>query len=138
MSAARSWDKDKLLQELRVQYEHEEITTAWISEECAVQIALETIEGYLPEGRYSPKKVLGVGGSGIVLRLEDHKFPAVDKALKFPRPVDGRIAILREMLSKEIDHPEPVNRMRHFPFGDYCTRSSLWSFSPIGRCLPDC
>ena len=30
-----------------------------------------------------------------------------------------------ELVPQAIDVAEPVNRMRHFPFGDYCTSSSL-------------
>ncbi len=33
----------------------------------------------------------------------------------------------REALEEALGRAtEPVNRMRHFPFGDYCTRSSVW------------
>lgn len=133
MSAGNTWDTNQLIKQLNDQYAREDLTTAWVSEEHAVRIALRTIEQRLPAGRYAPKSVLGVGGSGIVLRLGDQMFPGIDKALKFPRPVEGRIAVLAEMLTKEIDHLsnlrnpgivsivdyatlEPVQIYQHLPF----------------------
>jgi serine/threonine protein kinase len=110
MSSISPWNIEQLIEELHSRYEREGLITAWFSEERAVGIALHAIASHLPHGRYTPKKVLGVGGSGIVLQLEDQMFPEIYKALKFPRPVDGRIMVLTEMLTKEIDH---LANLRH-------------------------
>lgn len=121
MSDVSAWNTEQLIEELRLRYEREGLTTAWVSEERAVRIALQAIERHLPNGRYNPKKVLGVGGSGIVLRLEDWMFPKVDKALKFPRPVAGRIAVLTEMLTKEIDYLAGLRHPGIVSIVDYAT-----------------
>ena len=102
MSDHISWNSESLVEQIASQYRAEGLAIAWGSEKVAIQAALRAIEKQLPENRYIPQSVPGVGGSGIVLRLSDTKFPEVDKALKFPRPVDGKITLLAEMLKKEI------------------------------------
>jgi HD superfamily phosphohydrolase len=125
LSVGNAWDNAQLIEELGLRYEREGLTTEWVSEKRAVQIALQAIEKHLSNGRYTPKKALGVGGSGIVLRLEDRMFPEVDKALKFPRPVNGRIAVLTEMLTKEINHLANLRHPGIVSIVDYATLESV-------------
>ena len=54
--------------------------------------------------------MLPIGGSGIVLRLEDVLFPEQDKALKFPRPVLGNVQLIAEMIRNEIAF---LSKLRH-------------------------
>jgi serine/threonine protein kinase len=91
-------------------YAKEKIHTSWQIESASIKNALESIANKLPISRYIPKAVLGVGGSGIVIRLEDALFPAVDNALKFPRPVSGKVNLISEMLGKEMAF---LARLRH-------------------------
>ena len=125
------WPTEPLITQIADQYDAEDLHTSWQSEQEAVRAAIKAIRNILPEGRYSPAKVLGVGGSGVVLRLLDTKFPEVDKALKFPRPVDGKIALVAEMLKKEIHflaslrHPGLVSIVDYGTIDDVTTYGSL-------------
>ena len=103
-SSASRWDLSRFDDPLKLAYEQEDSPRSWPQEKENVLGALACISAKLPP-RYTPdreKPVLGVGGSGIVLRINDSLFPAVDNALKFPRPVPGKIELVAEMLSKEI------------------------------------
>ena len=102
MSNRKLWLYDKILEQLQERYHKEGLSEYWEPEHPALRVALQAISSHLPDGRYSPTRVLGVGGSGAVLQLTDKLFPKVDKALKFPRPVLGKVHLVREMLSKEI------------------------------------
>lgn len=112
------WDIEGILRQLEEKYKAESIPAAWESEADGLKAALKAMQNEI-SGRYSPTRVLGVGGSGIVLRLKDDLFAGLDKALKFPRPVQGRIQLVREMLEKEvrtlaeIRHPGVV-RILHY------------------------
>src|SRR5216117_281889 len=101
MSNRKAWSYDKILEQLQERYQKEGLSE-WEAEHAALRVALQAISKHLPDDRYSPVRVLGVGGSGVVLQLADKLFPKVDKALKFPRPVLGKVHLVREMLSKEI------------------------------------
>lgn len=98
------WKIDTLLSPLEEAYEREGVKSAWPTEKEHVINAIDKISARLPP-RYTPDSstpVLGVGGSGIVLRLKDSLFPSVDNALKMPRPVPGKIELVSEMLGKEM------------------------------------
>jgi HD superfamily phosphohydrolase len=105
-----SWNFDNIIKQLHERYEHDGLRDFWATESTALMAALKAIAHKLPEGRYKPVAVLGVGGSGVVLRLSDSLFPKVDKALKFPRPVSGNVRLVAEMLGKEIKH---LAELRH-------------------------
>jgi HD superfamily phosphohydrolase len=96
------WPTDAILVALKARYTKEHISDYWEAEKGALAIALEAISTHLPPNRFTYGSVLGVGGSGIVLRLVDKLFPKMEKALKFPRPVPGKVSILSELLEKEI------------------------------------
>jgi len=102
MSNRKVWPYDNILEQLQERYNKEGLSEYWEPEQAALKVALRAIATHLPDGRYFPTRVLGVGGSGAVLQLTDKLFPKVDKALKFPRPVLGKVHLVREMLSKEI------------------------------------
>ncbi len=103
-----AWAIESLKASVRETYHKRGLSEYWVQEESSVGEAMEAIAEAINidkcTERYTPKAVLGVGGSGIVLRLHDSKFPQVDKALKFPRPVPGKVELVAELLSKEIDH----------------------------------
>jgi HD superfamily phosphohydrolase len=105
-----SWDFDDILKQLHERYQKEGLPDYWEAESAALAAALKAIASKLPERRYTPLQVLGVGGSGVVLRVADALFPKVDKALKFPRPVAGKVQLVAEMLGKEIKH---LAELRH-------------------------
>jgi len=102
MSNRKPWPLEKLMQELHERYRKEDLDEYWEQERGSIAVALKSISDHLPAGRFFPEEALGVGGSGVVLRLKDQMFPNVDKALKFPRPVPGKVKLVREMLQKEI------------------------------------
>ena len=105
------WQDSALLEEVGKSYEHEGLKLEWGNEKTAVSNALRSIASQWDSyHRYKPVKVLGIGGSGIVLRLEDALFPEQDKALKFPRPVSGKVQLIAEMLRKEITS---LSKLRH-------------------------
>lgn len=102
MPASAPWKIPSLLEEVAARYEAERLRTYWETERPGVEAALNQLSRRLLPERFQPRQVLGVGGSGIVLRLSDFLFEKHDKALKFPRPVDGKIQLVAEMLRKEI------------------------------------
>ena len=110
MNSKQDWKISSLMTELESFYKKENIYSSWKTEEDSIKNALESIAEKLPSSRYLPKKVLGVGGSGIVIRLEDKLFAAVDNALKFPRPVSGKVELISEMLGKEMKF---LAKLRH-------------------------
>jgi HD superfamily phosphohydrolase len=105
-----TWQIATLLVQLAERYEREGLADYWPQEKAALEKALQAIEHQLPAGRYTPVQVVGVGGSGIVVRLSDGLFPQLDRALKFPRPVPGKVQLIAEMLSKEVAH---LAELRH-------------------------
>lgn len=104
-SSTSDWIFEEILQQIKQKYTKESIDSSWATEEVAINEALKAIERHLNQTkRYYYKKILGVGGSGIVLHLGDRMFPKIDKALKLPRPVEGKVKLLTEMLKKEISY----------------------------------
>jgi serine/threonine protein kinase len=106
----RPWPLSELMKQIEEAYSEEGMVSSWHSEKESIHHALDGISGTLPRDRYYPKSVLGVGGAGVVLRLEDSLFPTVDNALKFPRPVEGKVNIIAELVTKEISF---LAGMRH-------------------------
>src|SRR5260370_6417405 len=98
----RAWPLSELMGQIEKAYSQEGMQSSWLSEKEAIQAAFERIAKQLPDQRYFPKSVLGVGGAGIVLRLEDSLFPTVYNALKFPRPVRRQRALIPELVAQEI------------------------------------
>jgi HD superfamily phosphohydrolase len=97
------WPIDGILDDLQITYNDDpELKPFWNEESIGLRGALAALSLHLTK-RYAYRRVLGVGGSGVVLRLRDDVFPGQDVALKFPRPVLLRAALLSEMLAKEID-----------------------------------
>lgn len=125
------WPVDALMEELRATYEKEGLGTSWKDECPSFKEALKAIQQSLPVGRYIAKSVVGVGGSGIVLRLADNLFPKLDKALKFPRPVGGKVDLIADMLTKEISylaelrHPGIVSIVDYKTIGETAAYHSL-------------
>jgi serine/threonine protein kinase len=100
---ADRWPIEQVLADLQAYYEADfELRSCWSEESAGLRAAVEAFRERLSE-RYAYKRVLGAGGSGVVLRLQDDVFPLQDVALKFPRPVTGRTQLLAEMLGKEIN-----------------------------------
>lgn len=106
------WNIDALLIKIGDYYKRERIEEAWANEEKFVALSLRALDSSILGRRFSPasEPVLGVGGSGIVLRMVDSRFSGMDVALKFPRPVLGKIQLVAEMLTKEIAQ---LSRLRH-------------------------
>jgi hypothetical protein len=91
------WPIKTILSHIKELYDKEGLSSAWPGEAAGVEEAIIAIAGHLRK-RYSYRVALGVGGSGIVLRLKDILFPSMDAALKFSRPSPGTALILAEML----------------------------------------
>jgi HD superfamily phosphohydrolase len=101
--ASDRWPTERILKEIKAAYlDDDDISEFWSAEEVGVLAAINSIGPSLPADRYRYKGVLGVGGSGIVLRLGDDIFTNLDSALKFPRPVAGKISLVADMLAKEM------------------------------------
>jgi HD superfamily phosphohydrolase len=107
---AKGWNFEQLLHQLEEEYTSTAIEDFWPREREAIRSALQSVATTLPKARYSPVKVLGVGGSGVVLLLKDSLFPSVDNALKFPRPVPGKVELVAELLGREIQY---LAQLRH-------------------------
>lgn len=110
MTNNQIWQFDKVLDQIGQRYKNEGLESYWNAEKAALEVALHAISTHLPPERYRPIQVLGVGGSGIVLRVTDERFPKIDNALKFPRPIEGKVNLVVEMLQKEISH---LAELRH-------------------------
>lgn len=107
---AKGWDFEQLLRQIEGEYISTAIQDFWHREREAIGSALQSVATTLPKARYSPVKALGVGGSGVVLLLKDSLFPNVDNALKFPRPVSGKVELVAELLGREIQY---LAQLRH-------------------------
>src|SRR2546421_11973830 len=105
----REWEIDTLMRAIGSAYEREALAECWAPEQEHVRTALSAISTNL-ESQYTRHGVLGVGRSGIVIRLKNNLFPLTDLALKFPRPLPGKITVVAEMLRKEISH---LSQLRH-------------------------
>jgi len=113
------WPTDVILSNLQAYYTQDfDLKPCWPEEAPGLEATLTALGERLGD-RYSYDRVLGAGGSGVVLRLNDDVFPLRDAALKFPRPVKGRSQLLFEMLTKEINflaelrHPGIVRILFH-------------------------
>lgn len=102
------WPIAELLRQLEKLYTSESLAGFWDQEKHDLEQALDALQRHL-QGRFMPKKAVGVGGSGIVIRLEDDRFKKLDKALKFPRPVPGKISQIADLLSKEVHYLSELN-----------------------------
>jgi hypothetical protein len=98
-----NWNINRLLTEVQAGYASEGISDVWAAEEESVRRRLESLRGRLSV-RYQDPKSLGIGGSGIVLKLTDTELSNEPVALKFPRPVQGQMEALAELLNKEVSH----------------------------------
>ncbi len=102
-SSGDRWPTETIIEEIKKAYlDDADLREFWEPEEPGVSAAIRAIGPALPPDRYRHKSVLGVGGSGIVLRLSDDIFAHLDSALKFPRPVAGNISLVTDMLAKEM------------------------------------
>jgi serine/threonine protein kinase len=101
--ATPSWDLENLIARIENAFRSEGIAESWGAEKSSVQAAIQALSSTLGD-RYAAREVLGVGGSGITIRLNDHLFPLTDCALKFPRPLPGQTTYAVEMLQNEISH----------------------------------
>jgi len=107
---AKGWNFEQLLAQIEQEYKSSGIKDFWPREKDAIRSALGSVAATLPQARYSPIRVLGVGGSGVVIRLKDSLFSRVDNALKFPRPVAGKVELVAELLGREIKY---LAQLRH-------------------------
>jgi HD superfamily phosphohydrolase len=101
------WNIPNIMEQIADAYQKEGLDQSWPLEMNEIKKALETFKGSNDFNRYcfeNKEYVYGVGGSGVVLKLADKMFNNTHVALKFPRPVNGQIANLSSLLSKEIDH----------------------------------
>lgn len=109
--AINRWSVEQITNDICEAYlDDPHIREFWDAEKEGVKAAVSAIGVELPPDRYRYNSVIGVGGSGIVLRLKDDIFPHLDNALKFPRPVAGKIALVAEMLTKEMNF---LAQLRH-------------------------
>jgi hypothetical protein len=116
-----AWNREGLKPEIERAYGKAGIGGAWLSEQDYVLDSLRRIENVLEPGRFDAEAALGVGGSGVVLRLADGKFPEIKKALKFPRPLTGRAETLVQLIEKEITSLARLHHPGIVKILDYCT-----------------
>jgi hypothetical protein len=91
------------------------------SEEDALRGRLESLRTRL-SGRYKNTSVIGVAGSGVVLRLKDDQLSDKPVALKFPRPVQGQTDALADPLGKKLQQISRVKSTAEV--GDVVAHSS--------------
>jgi serine/threonine protein kinase len=123
-------DLDKLVERLQGYYEtSSSLREAWAYESPILGEILAELSRVL-EGRYLLEDVLGVGGSGVVLRAFDLSLEA-PRAVKFSRPSPGKQAMLARFLSAETEslmslaHP---NLMRIFARGKAVVGTETFPF----------
>ncbi len=114
-----TWNFNSLKNHVRTAYSDSGLLEYWVQEESSVSEAMKAISESIDSERYNPKEVLGVGGSGIVIRFQDSKFPKVDKAIKFPRPVPGKIELVANLLNKEIQYLAEIQHPQIIRVLDY-------------------
>jgi len=113
MTKATGWDFVELMRTVELKYSEEEVTRkAWDGEKPDILTALIAIAKALqpaPSGseeptptRFSLKKCIGVGGTGVVILAEDSRFNNRRCAIKFPRPSSENIEVIAELVAKEI------------------------------------
>ncbi len=113
------WDLKALKDSIKEAYSKYGFSSYWMQEESSVTEGIAAISKSIDSKRFNPKEILGVGGSGIVIRLQDSKFPKVDKALKFPRPVPGKVELVAELLNKEIQYLAEIRHPNIITVLDY-------------------
>ena len=107
------WPIETIITDLRAVYEDSfDLKNCWKEEEIGLRDALPGLRDKL-DHRYAYALSLGVGGSGVVLRLKDDAFADQDIALKFPRPVTGRADLLRSLLDSD-QHPDVLEDTPRF------------------------
>ncbi len=74
---------------------------AWDGEKDELSRIIGGISSALADS-YKFIEPLGIGGSGVVLRVCDRQLN-VDRALKFPRPSPGKQQLLSDLLTGETD-----------------------------------
>lgn len=89
---------DRILASIRGHYSSRR---AWEEEKDEVRNIVSAVSSEFGR-QYELDECLGVGGSGVVLRVHDLMLN-VDRALKFPRPSPGKETILSEVLASETD-----------------------------------
>jgi len=95
-----TYGHDDVLRDIETLYERNAtLRAAWDSERAAVAIAVDEISADLKD-QYQLGDALGVGGSGIVIRVSDVRL-GVDRALKFSRPSPGKQDLLAALLASE-------------------------------------
>lgn len=114
-----AWDLQVIKDSVSEAYSKSGLSSYWVQEEPSVIDAIAAISESIDSKRFNQKKILKVGGSGIVIRLQDSKFPKVDKALKFPRPVPGKVALVAELLNREIQYLAEIRHPRIIRVLDY-------------------
>lgn len=114
-----AWDLQVIKASVSEAYSKSGLSSYWVQEEPSVIDAIAAISESIDSKRFNQEKILRVGGSGIVIRLQDSKFPKVDKALKFPRPVPGKVALVAELLNREIQYLAEIRHPRIIRVLDY-------------------
>jgi len=104
-----TWDLSALATSLETAYAAEGHVEYWSAECDSVLTRLNRLEHQLSD-RYAEPFLLGVGVSGIAIRLTDRLLSQQFVALKFPRPVPGRADLLGSLMDKEIGH---LAKLRH-------------------------
>ena len=123
-----TWNFNLLKAQVRKAYSDSGLLEYWIQEENSVSEAMEAIAESIDSERYNPTEILGVGGSGIVMRFHDSKFPKIDKAIKFPRPVPGKIELVANLLNKEIQYLAEIRHPRIIRVLDYCCLKKIGEY----------
>lgn len=110
---------DDLLADIAARYAKKpSLKSAWDQEEPALTEIVAALPTQL-ENQYLLGPSLGIGGSGVVVRVRDQQL-GVDRALKFSRPSPGRQQLLADLLTAEterlleLSHP---NLMRVYAKG---------------------
>lgn len=80
--------------------EHTNGDKAWANEKKKVKKLLSEIKLNIA-GRYEIQEPIGVGGTGIVLKVVDRNL-GIPRALKFPRPLVGKELLLIYIMESEI------------------------------------
>lgn len=128
---------NEMIDEIREKYTKEKIIEYWSAEEKPVRNAIAAILKTDNMHNYFAKSALGVGGSGIVIRMGDKLFPKIDKALKFPRPIPGKVELIAEMLEKEITYLSDLNHEGIVRINHYDTIQNVGEYNNLPYYLMD-
>lgn len=85
---------------LRQIYENNGFKKDWPKEEPHLKDIIRLLEDHLKD-RYTLNVPLGVGGNGIVIKVEDNNLNA-PRAMKFPRPNEQKMSMFVEIMLSEI------------------------------------